>query len=180
MKRVFTKARYLLALVCMVLFGTNVVLAEETITVKWFDSSSTTFSAVGKASNPNVLTVSDAANSSDITMESVKKYANVYWTQLKCATATDKNKISLKDYVTFKVTVNSGYKFTPTEASAYAIGEGTGNNAAKLYEGTTNSAVSAAATNSSSAENAVALTVTPTAKTYEEGETFIVTLYVGA
>lgn len=125
----------------------------ETITVTWLPNDMTAKTTSGTASVDGILTISDFSVTSTITHGDNLTYDSKKWGNFTSTTRPDKNTIATSDYITFTVTVKEGYVFTPTSATAYWVGIGTGNNAAGLYSSTQESNVKSAADNSSNASS---------------------------
>ena len=157
--------------------------AVDPITVTWLPNNMASETMAGTASVSDILTVSDITLASDVettgtlgTWDS-KKWV-VFTSKTVSTAAGPKNGINKNDYLTFTVTVKSGYKFTPTGITTYAVGSGTGNNGVGIFTETVASNISSGytATNSSSAATAAQLTKAVTSPTLSEGATY--TFYV--
>ena len=175
-KKIFT-------LMTLALLSIGSAWAVDPITVTWLPNNMASETMAGTASVSDILTVSDITLASDVettgtlgTWDS-KKWV-VFTSKTVSTAAGPKNGINKNDYLTFTVTVKSGYKFTPTGITAYAVGSGTGNNGVGIFTETVASNVSSGytATNSSSAATAAQLTKAVTSPTLSEGATY--TFYV--
>ena len=175
-KKIFT-------LMTLALLSIGSAWAVDPITVTWLPNNMASETMAGTTSVSDILTVSDITLASDVettgtlgTWDS-KKWV-VFTSKTVSTAAGPKNGINKNDYLTFTVTVKSGYKFTPTGITAYAVGSGTGNNGVGIFTETVASNVSSGytATNSSSAATAAQLTKAVTSPTLSEGATY--TFYV--
>ena len=175
-KKIFT-------LMTLALLSIGSAWAVDPITVTWLPNNMASETMAGTASVSDILTVSDITLASDVettgtlgTWDS-KKWV-VFTSKTVSTAAGPKNGINKNDYLTFTVTVKSGYKFTPTGITAYAVGSGTGNNGVGIFTETVASNISSGytATNSSSAATAAQLTKAVTSPTLSEGATY--TFYV--
>lgn len=177
MKKLFT---FLALLLCAV---ANVSAADE-ITVKWLPNDMTAVDLTGSASVSDILTVSDITLASDVQSESglgtwdTKKWV-IFTSKVATTSAGPKNGINKNDYLTFTVTVKSGYKFTPTGITAYAVGSGTGNNGVGIFTAiqAENKSSGYAAKNSSGASSVEQMTKAVVSSTLEAGETYTFYIY---
>ena len=156
----------------------------EAITVTWLPNNMSSKTMVGTASVNDILTVSDIALSSDVeTVESLGTWDSKKWVTFKSKTvstaAGPKNGINKDDYLTFTVTVKTGYKFTPTGITAYAVGNGTGNNGVGIFTETLSENISGGytATNSSSASSVSQMSKAITSSALTEGNTYTFYIY---
>lgn len=143
MKKLFTLLTLLLC-VCSGAWAAD-------ISVTWLPNDMSSKTTAGTASTDDILTVSDFTTTNNITLGDPLTYDSKKWGNFTSTTRPTKNKIAPADYITFTVTVKEGYIFTPTSATAYWVGIGTGNNAAGLYTAIQESEVASAADNSSNA-----------------------------
>ena len=176
MKKFFT----LLTLLLTIVGGATSVWAQNAISVTWLPNNMSAITAVGTASVANILTVSNLTYSSDVADPVVATYDSKKWGNFVPTTGTDKNKYSKDDYITFAVTVKTGYTFTPTGVSAYAVGAGTGNNGAKIFATVQTSNGTNAITNSSNASTPTALSLSSfSSTTYSAGQTVYFYIHIG-
>lgn len=107
----------------------------DAITVTWLPNNMSSITKSGTASVADILTVSEISTSSTVTLEdklytwNSRNYGNFY----PDAKSGTNNNYRAEDYLTFTVTVKDGYNFYPTGVTAYAVGQGTGNNGAKMF-----------------------------------------------
>ena len=157
----------------------------EDITVTWLPDNMSSITKAGTASIADVLTVSDLTTSEDLTDPELKTFnnsGNTTWGNFIPTTLVGTNKnYSKDDYITFAVTVNTGYTFYPTSVTAFAVGSGTGNNAAQLFSAVQSSNGSANIANSSSAGSPTQLSMnTFSTPSVSEGNTLNFYIHVGS
>ena len=148
------------------------------ITVKWLPNDMSSKTVAGTASTDGILTVSDFTTTSPITLGDPVTYDSKKWGNFTSTTRPSKNKIAPADYITFTVTVREGYIFTPTSATAYWVGIGTGNNAAGLYTSIQANEVSSAADNSSNAGSTTQKSLALSGS-YSSGESVTFYIHIG-
>ena len=156
----------------------------DAITVTWLPNDMSSVTMTGTASVNDILTVSDIALSSDVeAASSLNNWDSKKWVTFLSKTvstaAGPKNGINKDDYLTFTVTVKTGYTFYPTGITAYAVGNGTGNNGVGLFTEILSENISSGytATNSSSASSVSQMSKTITSSAITEGNTYTFYIY---
>ena len=173
MKKIFT-------LLTLALISIGSAWAQTAISVTWLPNNMSAITTAGTASVDDILTVSALTYSSDVAAPTLVTYDSKKWGNFVPTTGTDKNKYSKDDYITFAVTVKTGYTFTPTGATAYAIGAGTGNNGAQIFATVQTSNGTNAIVNSSSASTPTALSLGSfSSTTYTAGQTVYFYIHIG-
>lgn len=153
----------------------------EDITVTWLPNNMSSITKVGTASVDNILTVSDLTTSDDVQDPTISPYDSKSWGNFLCNTASDKNKYSKDDYITFAVTVATGYTFYPTSVTAYSVGAGTGEGGAKIFSTVQTENGTNAVTNSSNAATPTSLSLTTFSNsTFDGGSTLYFYIHIGS
>ena len=164
-------------------------LWADAITINWLtgisEAGTTAPSYAGSASVNNIVTVNSMTMSSPVSFAQTTNRTGDgqmggYSAEFRSSTnpAPAKSKIASTDYLEFSITIPANYSFTPTSITAKAGANGTGNNAAKLYEQGTypNSDVSASIIKAK--EGGTSLSCTPASTSYS-GTTYTFRLYIG-
>ncbi len=134
----------------------------------------------GTASVANILTVNDLTYSSDVNAPVLATVGEDKCGNFIPITAAGKNNYSKDDYVTFSVTVASGYNFFPTSATAKVSGAGTGDNGAQIFATVQTANGSNSIANSGKSPNTTNLSLTSfSSSTIEGGQTLYFYIHIG-
>lgn len=173
MKKLFT----LLTLLVAIVTGAW----ADAITVTWLPNNMSSITTAGTASVADILTVSDLSTSTDLANPSIVTYDSKKWGNFLCSTASAKNAYSKDDYITFSVTVKSGYIFYPTSVIAYSVGAGTGEAGAKIFSTVQTENGTSAVVNSSNAATPTILSLSSfSSPSYDGGSTMNFYIHVGS
>lgn len=172
MKKLFT----LLTLLVAIVTGAW----ADAITVTWLPNDMSSITTAGTASVDNILTVNALTYSSDVNAPVLATVGSEKCGNFIPQTAAGKNTYSKDDYVTFSVTVASGYNFYPTSATANVSGAGTGDNAAQIFATVQTENGTNAIANNGKTPNTTALSLTSfSSSTIEGGQTLYFYIHIG-